>query len=252
VAQGLFVAYFRVSTERQGRSGLGLEAQREAVARFLDGGKWSLVAEYTEIETGKNDARPELQKALAACRLRNATLVVAKLDRLARNARFLLQIMEGTGSAGVVFCDLPHITDGPVGKFIVTQMAAVAELEAGLISRRTREALAAAKARGVKLGTPGNMTRNIQRQGTAAGVAARVAKADARAADLGPIIGDLQALGITGLRRIAAALNDRHIPAPRGGTWAPVQVRNLLQRLSALETDAARPRSWGPIQSAAF
>jgi len=149
---GKFVAYYRVSTERQGRSGLGLDAQREAVSRHLDGGSWSLLGEFTEIESGRNNARPQLAAALAMCRLTGATLVIAKLGRLARNARFLLSIAEGTGSNGVVFCDLPTVPVGPVGKFLVTQMAAVAELEAGLISQRTTAALAMAKARGVALG----------------------------------------------------------------------------------------------------
>ena len=106
---GSFVAYYRVSTDRQGRSGLGLEAQREAVATFLNGGKWKLLGELTEVESGKVNARPELAKALTACKLTGATLVVAKLDRLARNAHFLLSVVEGSGAGGVVFCDLPQV-----------------------------------------------------------------------------------------------------------------------------------------------
>src|ERR1035437_6339889 len=147
-----FIAYFRVSTDRQGRSGLGLDAQRKAVADYLDDGAWELVGEYTEVESGKRADRPELARALESCRKQKATLIIAKLDRLARNARFLLTVVEGTGERGVVFCDLPTGPPGPVGKFLVTQMAAVAELEAGLISQRTRAALAAAKARGKRLG----------------------------------------------------------------------------------------------------
>jgi hypothetical protein len=104
---GKFVSYLRVSTDRQGRSGLGLESQRQAVADFLNGGAWQLVAEFVEVEAGKNADRPQLSKALQHCRLTGSTLVVAKLDRLARNARFLLAVVEGTGEAGVVFCDLP-------------------------------------------------------------------------------------------------------------------------------------------------
>ena len=119
---------------------------------YLNGGRWKLVAEVVEVETGKRADRPKLAQALALCRLHTATLIIGKLDRLARNTRFLLSIVEGTGEAGVVFCDLPTVPAGPVGKFIVTQMAAVAELEAGLISQRTKAALAAAKARGKRLG----------------------------------------------------------------------------------------------------
>ena len=144
-----YVAYFRVPTERQGRSGLGLDAQREAVARHVASAGGAVAAEFQEIESGKRGDRPQLAAALAACRA-SATLLIAKLDRLARNARFLLGVVEGSGEGGVVFCDLPTVPPGPVGKFLVTQMAAVAELEAGLISQRTRAALRhGKKARGV-------------------------------------------------------------------------------------------------------
>ncbi len=149
-----FVSYLRVSTDGQGRSGLGLEAQRQAVAAHVAQAGGEVVAEFREVESGKRADRPQLAAALASCRTRRAVLVIAKLDRLARNARFLLSVVEGSGEAGVVFCDLPTVPAGPVGKFLVTQMAAVAELEAGLISQRTRAALAVAKVRGVKLGNP--------------------------------------------------------------------------------------------------
>ncbi|WP_431270263.1 recombinase family protein [Dankookia sp. P2] len=135
-----YIAYFRVSTERQGRSGLGLDAQRMAVARHIASAGGQVVAEFQEVESGKRNDRPQLAAALAACRAHRATLLIAKLDRLARNARFLLGVVEGSGDGGVVFCDLPQVPPGPVGKFLVTQMAAVAELEAGLISQRTRAA----------------------------------------------------------------------------------------------------------------
>jgi hypothetical protein len=113
---GRFVSYLRVSTDKQGKSGLGLEAQRESVDAYLNGGNWSLIAEYVEVESGKNDARPQLAKALAHCKLTSATLIVAKLDRLSRNQSFLMRVYEGTGDGGVVFCDLPTIPAGPVGK----------------------------------------------------------------------------------------------------------------------------------------
>jgi DNA invertase Pin-like site-specific DNA recombinase len=149
-----FVSYLRVSTDGQGRSGLGLEAQRQAVAAHVAQAGGEVVAEFREVESGKRADRPQLAAALASCRTRRAVLIIAKLDRLARNARFLLSVVEGSGEAGVVFCDLPTVPAGPVGKFLVTQMAAVAELEAGLISQRTRAALAVVKARGVRLGNP--------------------------------------------------------------------------------------------------
>jgi DNA invertase Pin-like site-specific DNA recombinase len=149
-----FVAYYRVSTDRQGRSRLGLDAQRAAVAKYAAGAGGVVAAEFEEVESSKRTDRPQLAAALAACLARRAALVIAKLDQLARNARFLLHLVEGTGKAGVVFCDLPSVLPGPVGKFLMTQMATVAELEAGLISQRSRAALAAAKARGTVLGNP--------------------------------------------------------------------------------------------------
>lgn len=131
MAGGNFVAYYRVSTDRQGKSGLGLEAQQKAVEDYLNGGSWRLVASFTEVESGRNNGRPELTKALAACRVHNATLVIAKLDRLSRNARFLLELQE----AGVRFVavDMPHADN-----FTVGVLALVAQKEAEMISQRTR------------------------------------------------------------------------------------------------------------------
>jgi DNA invertase Pin-like site-specific DNA recombinase len=148
VAKGKFVSYLRVSTDKQGRSGLGLEAQRVAVESYLNGGRWTLAAEYVEAESGKRSDRPKLAKALAHAKAIGATVVFAKLDRLTRNVDLLRSLV--TSDVDLVFCDLPHA----MGRFLLTQMASVAELEAGLISERTKAALAAAKARGVKLGNP--------------------------------------------------------------------------------------------------
>ena len=227
-----FVSYLRVSTDRQGRSGLGIEAQREAVARHVASAGGRIVAEFVEVESGRKADRPALAEALAACRKHRAVLVIAKLDRLARNARFLLGVVEGSGEGGVVFCDLPTIPAGPVGKFTVTQMAAVAELEAGLIGERTRAALAAAKARGVKLGgrRPGSAdVAPYAREGNAASVAARRDAAGRRAADLVPIIRELQGQGVTSLAALARELTAKGIRTPRGGTpWRPVQVMRVL------------------------
>jgi DNA invertase Pin-like site-specific DNA recombinase len=227
-----FVAYFRVSTDKQGKSGLGLDAQREAVARYVAGQGGEVVAVFEEVESGKRNDRPQLAKALAACRARRAVLVIAKLDRLARNARFLLSVVEGTGENGVVFCDLPTVPPGPVGKFLVTQMAAVAELEAGLIAQRTRAALAAAKARGVRLGNPSPTAGTRETAMRAA--RARAETAAARAQDLVPYVLHAQRDGATTLRALADALNARGIPTPSGsGTWRPEQVRRLLARQAA-------------------
>jgi DNA invertase Pin-like site-specific DNA recombinase len=179
-----------------------------------------------------------LAKALAACRLHGATLVVAKLDRLARNHRFLLSVVEGTGEEGVVFCDLPSIPPGAVGKFMVTQMAAVAELEAAMISARTKAALAAAKARGVALGGrregAGDLSRVADRRRDAS-TALRASKARQRAADLSGIIADLRSSGAESLRDPAVGLNARSIPTSRGGEWSAVQVLRVLARLQAAE-----------------
>jgi hypothetical protein len=145
MANGKFVSYIRVSTQRQGRSGLGLEAQRDAVTNHLNGGRWSLIAEVVEVESGKRSDRPKLAEALRLCRASKATLVIAKLDRLARNVAFIANLME----SGVEFvaCDMPQ-----ANRFTLHILAAVAEHEAAMISARTKAALAAAKARGIRLG----------------------------------------------------------------------------------------------------
>src|SRR5882724_2355990 len=177
MAKGKFVSYLRVSTDKQGRSGLGLEAQREAVKRYLDGGDWKLLAEYVETETGKRADRPKLSAALAHAKAIGATLVFAKLDRLTRNVDLLRKLV--ASNVDLVFCDLPHVPPGAMGRFLLTQMASVAELEAGLISERTKAALAAAKARGVKLGNP-NGARALRGKQTGNSEAVAVIKANAQ------------------------------------------------------------------------
>ena len=234
-----FVAYYRVSTDRQGKSGLGLDAQRTAVAKYVAGAGGVVAAEFEEVESGKRTDRPQLAAALAACRARRAALVIAKLDRLARNARFLLHVVEGTGEAGVVFCDLPQVPAGPVGKFLLTQMAAVAELEAGLISQRTRAALAAAKARGTVLGNP--QLRSGTPDAARAAAAVKSAQARARAADVVPYIDAARRAGARTLHELAEALTHRGVPTPAGrGVWQPEQVRRVL---------AARLRSLPPAST---
>ncbi len=227
-----FVSYLRVSTEGQGRSGLGLEAQRQAVAAHVAQAGGDLVAEYREVESGKRADRPQLAAALASCRTRRAVLLIAKLDRLARNARFLLSVVEGSGEAGVVFCDLPTVPAGPVGKFLVTQMAAVAELEAGLTSQRTRAALAVAKARGVRLGNPSPTPATAAMAAAARQARSRLV-AD-RAADVLAVLRQVQAGGASSLRAIAAELHARGVLTPAGkAKWSPAQVQRLLGRAEA-------------------
>lgn len=244
MANGRFVSYLRVSTSRQGRSGLGLEAQRADVERYLNGGNWKLIAEYVEVESGRRVDRPELAKALAACRAHRAALVVAKVDRLARSQGFLSRILEA--GVDVRFCDLPQI-EGPTGKFLLQSMMSVAELEAGLIGARTKAALAAAKARGKKLGgrrvrpcPEGVFGPCLQTLGTAstaaAGRAARTRKAVDHARALAPIIARLDPDGAASLRTVAANLTAEGVPTPRGASeWTAAAVARLRARLQTVE-----------------
>jgi DNA invertase Pin-like site-specific DNA recombinase len=223
MVDGKWISYLRVSTDRQGKSGLGIEAQRNAVAEYLNGGKWTLVKEYTEVESGKRTDRPMLAEAIQTCRAYGAKLVIAKLDRLSRDAHFLL----GLEKAGIDFvaADMPN-----ANRLTVGIMAMVAEEERRMISKRTKEALAAARARGTKLG--GDRGVVPSRESRALAVAAIQAKADARASDIAPIIANLQAGGAESLRAIADGLNEAGIPTPRGhGQWSAVQVQRTLVRL---------------------
>lgn len=221
MAEGKFISYLRVSTTKQGASGLGLEAQRKAVTDYLNGGRWSLIQEVLEVESGKRADRPKLAEALRLCRLHGATLVIAKLDRLSRDAAFLLNLQ----AAGVRFvaADMPEANE-----LVVGIMAVVAQAERKMISARTKAALAAAKARGANLGGDRGVTPSAEAQ--AKGRAAMKAKADGRAFDLMPIIAELRAGGATSLRELAAGLNARGIPTARGGAWSAIQVSRVLTR----------------------
>ncbi len=221
MASGRFVAYYRVSTAKQGASGLGLEAQRSAVQAYLNGGNWTLVDEFTEVESGKRSDRPQLAAAMAACRIHGATLVIAKLDRLSRNAAFLLSLRD----AGVDFiaADMPN-----ANRLTVGIMACVAEAEREAISARTKAALAAAKERGKKLGGDRGNLPAVCVEGNRASAKARSAKAVARARDLGPIISAIRSSGITSANGIARELNARGIRTARGVAWQAVQVQKLL------------------------
>ena len=233
-ATGKFIAYYRVSTERQGRSGLGLEAQRKALELYLNGGNWRIVAEFTEVESGRRSDRPELDRALAAARLHRCPLVVSKVDRLTRSVAFLSRLLEA--GVDVRFADLPQI-EGATGRFLLQQMVAVAELEAGMISTRTKAALAAAKARDKALGGPRIRKSDgrpvvISHKAQLVGAAANRKRAIDRARDLAPTLADIRRGGATTLREIAAGLDSAGISTPRGGgKWGPVQVKRALAAL---------------------
>ena len=220
-----FIAYERVSTARQGQSGLGLEAQRKTIEDFSHSRGATLLARFIEVESGRRSDRPELAKALHLGKVTGATLVIAKLDRLSRNAAFLLALRD----SGVRFiaCDMPEANDLTVGV-----MALVAEAERDAISRRTREALAIAKARGITLGNP-NGAAALRRagKGGAALQATVSANAEAFAQDLAPVIADIRTQGHTSLREIAAELDARGIRTRRGGRWGVSNVRDLLRRV---------------------
>jgi DNA invertase Pin-like site-specific DNA recombinase len=221
-----FVSYLRVSTDKQGRSGLGLEAQREAVFRYLNGGQWKLLAEYVEVESGKRNSRPQLQAAISHAKATGAKLVIARLDRLARNLHFVSSLQER--GVDFVAADMPD-----ANRLTVHIIAAVAEAVGRTISENTKTALAAAKARGVKLGNPnGARALRGKQVGNAHAVAKLKADAAQRALDLAGIVNSLRSKGFTGVRSLAVALNEQGIPAPRGETWHPTAVSRLLKRLS--------------------
>jgi DNA invertase Pin-like site-specific DNA recombinase len=240
VKQEKWISYIRVSTKKQGKSGLGLEAQRAAVAAYLNkkgtsetksGGRQAatpgptspLIKEYVEVESGKRTDRPKLAEAIQACKVYKAKLIIAKLDRLSRNAHFLLGLQE----AGVEFVavDIPF-----ANRLTAGIMALMAEHEGQMISDRTKAALAAAKERGAKLGGDRGVipTKKIR----ALAIKVIQERAQAKANDLKPIILELQQDGKVTLRALAAALNDAGIPTPREkGEWSAKQVQRILQRI---------------------
>lgn len=224
MAKGKFVSYLRVSTDQQGRSGLGLEAQRTAVESFLNGGRWTLVAEYIETESGKRADRPKLKAAMNHAKAVGATLVIAKLDRLARNLHFVAGLMEG--GVDFVAADNPH-----ANRLTIHILAAVAEDEARRISERTKAALAAAKARGVKLGNPnGARALKGKQVGNKRAVAAVKANADRRASEVRAIVEELRTQGVTTIRSIAEALNEKGVLTARKGKWHATSVARMLER----------------------
>jgi DNA invertase Pin-like site-specific DNA recombinase len=209
---GKFVAYYRVSTDRQGRSGLELEAQREAVLRHLASHARELHAEFCEVESGRRNDRPQLAAAIAAAKKAKATLIIAKLDRLARNVHFVSGLMES--GVDFVAADNPH-----ANKLMVHMLAAFAEHEREQISQRTKDALAAAKARGIRLGR--NATDRL--------APTYRAEAMERARQLAPLLAELKIAGMSA-RQMAAQLTVRGIPTPTGARWHAQTVIRMLDR----------------------
>lgn len=219
-----FVSYLRVSTQKQGQSGLGLEAQRKAVDDYLNGGDWTVIEEVVEIESGKNNKRPKLNEAIDLCKASGATLVVAKIDRLTRDAAFLLNLKD----AGIDFiaADMPE-----ANRLTIGIMALVAEQEREAISKRTKEALTAAKARGVQLGAyrdgvyvGGKGSRDTAKNASEA----RTALYKRRSAEKLPMIAKVDPDGSLSLRAIAQKLNDLSVPTISGkGSWSANSVRRL-------------------------
>ena len=214
-----FVAYYRVSTAKQGASGLGLDAQRKAVLQHV--GQATLVEEFTEVESGKNNQRPQLEAALRHARVTGSTLIVAKLDRLSRNAAFLNTLFD-SGQA-VCFADMPF-----ADKLTIGIMAQLAEWERDQISQRTKEALQAAKRKGRKLGGKRSPKPIRTTTGQARSVATRQAQAASRKQDFMHYVDDARAAGATTLQAIADHMNKRGVSTARGGKWYPASVGRLL------------------------
>lgn len=221
------VAYQRVSTAKQGVSGLGLEAQQAAIAAYAKAANAITVAEFTEVESGRNNTRPALAEALKKARIHGAVLVIARLDRLARNAEFLLHLQGG--SVPFVCCDMPDATPLTVGI-----MAVIAEAESKMISARTKSAMQAAKVQGRTFGNP-NGAEALRRagKGNGASCAVQAQAALTRATDLAETLQDIIAAGHTTLRAQANELNRRGITTKRGGKWHASSVANLRARLVA-------------------
>ena len=227
--EGRYISYYRISAAKRGGSGydLALEAQHTAVLAHLKGGAWTLLDAFTEVESGKRPDRPELARALVACRLTGATLMIAKLDRLTRSVAFLADLME----SGVEFvaCDNPYVS-----RLTIHILAAAAENESEAISKRAREALVAAKARGKRLGG----YRGSIPDGRLGAVAMR-SKADAFATRLAPLMADMKQRGLS-LHQMAAELSANSIRTARGGSWTATTVRRVLARASVVQGSEIR------------
>lgn len=217
MASGDYIAYYRVSTKRQGASGLGLDAQKEAVARFLNGGDWRLLADFTEVESGKNNNRPMLGAALRACRMSNATLIVAKLDRLSRDLEFLVKLQNS--KTKFICADMPE-----ANPLTIHIYAAMAQHERSMISTRIKEALAMARARGTVLGNP--RLDECRNSDVTAAIARNKLDYEEYLSDIQPIIQTIRDEGVTTLSGIAEELNRRGFQTRRGKKWTAQQVKN--------------------------
>ncbi|ACH38757.1 resolvase-like serine recombinase [Citrifermentans bemidjiense Bem] len=224
MATGKLISYLRVSTDKQGKAGLGIEAQRASITSYLNGGTWELLQEYVEVESGKTSDRPQLQEALKACKRTGAALVIAKLDRLSRDPDFLGTLMKS--DIEFIACDMPD-----ANKFMVRIMAALAEKEREMISERTKAALKAAKTRGVKLGKPENATPEGRAKGIAQSLEKRQEKASRFTAEVLPLILEHKAQGQS-LRGIADVLNCSSVLTASGksGAWTASAVKVILDR----------------------
>ncbi|MGZ5010335.1 MAG: recombinase family protein [Methylobacter sp.] len=219
MANGKFIAYYRVSTQKQGQSGLGLEAQQQTVLNYLNGGSWELISEITEVETGKGcnalDRRPQLKAAIEACKKQGATLIIAKLDRLARNVHFVSGLLES--GVDFVCADMPQ-----ANKVMLQMYSVMAEWERDQISARTKAALQAAKTRGVVLGAAGaaNLRPNIEERKTAA---------DAFSGKMKGVIEGMKARGLS-QRAMCAELNEFGFKTAMGGKWSLIQLQRVMAR----------------------
>lgn len=227
--EGKFVSYLRVSTDRQGKSGLGLEAQRQAITNYLNGGSWVVAAEFVEVESGRNDDRPQLREALEACERLGATLLIAKLDRLSRDVAFIAKMMRG--SVEFVACDFPA-----ANRLTIHILSAVAEHEREMISKRTKEALAAAKARGTKLGNPHGLSVKAAQRGRLLGIESRRVRSREFAAKRIDAIKRLREEGLS-LNAIARRFNAEGTLTSRGkvGSWTATTVRTIIRSAKTAE-----------------
>jgi DNA invertase Pin-like site-specific DNA recombinase len=224
-----YVAYYRVSTQRQGASGLGLDAQRDRVAQHLNGNGCQVIEAFTEIESGRRRDRPELAKALAAAKRHKARLIVATMSRLTRDPKVLRELQDA--GVDMLFCDLPEVPPGPIGRLILGVLAHVNEFEALQTGERTKLALAAAKARGVTLGNP-NLAAIAGR-----GAAKNREKARRYADNVLPIIRQVQQQGAVSLRELAGELTARGVKTARGSTaWSAATVGRLIARAQEART----------------
>jgi DNA invertase Pin-like site-specific DNA recombinase len=225
MVSGRFISYLRVSTDKQGKSKLGLEAQRREIEQYTNSNDWTVLHEFVEVESGKNDERTQLRLALEACKRTGSKLLVAKLDRLSRDVAFIANLMKS--KAEFVACDFPE-----ANSFSIHILSAMAEYERELISKRTKDALAAARARGKKLGSPQNLTEEAANKGRVVGLEVRQAKADEYAQRIYFIIRGYQDEGMS-LNAIARKLMQDRELTPRGKeTWTPTTVKNVLNRVN--------------------